>query len=800
MDQQDGLSPSSGLRSAVCVPRRVAFPRWAAAERKGQSIPDWLSESARWYLALMAATWALAPLARWVFGNMPDRGATVSRPMALLAVIWPTWFLAAISPVPFTTVGLWLTVAAFGVAGWYLAWQSGWVTREWLRALLVVEGLSLLAFSAYVGLRGYTPEITFTEQPMDVAFLTSSTMTEEIPPADPWLAGEPINYYYLGYLAHATVGRLAGVPTWSGYNLALAATASMAFIAAAGVAFNAVYRAAGRRWAIAAATLAGFLAVLAGNMHAVIEFLRDRQAAVDQGWWGTIGWSSSRIIVDGDAQTINEFPWFSLLLGDLHPHLTALPFTMLAIALALNLLFLPRTTPASQWLSYALLILTGAVVGALYPLNSLDFPTYLVVMLGALAIRHGLTRVALIQGGVVAVSAIAFWLPFTVRFVPFAGIDDSGLPGWLRDIPLLSRVFTTISWHDGERTSVSEFLTVFGLFWAISVAFLLWQAVASLQESPLDPRASRWIIAGGLVVAIAAVTLPAPVVLLAGLPLAMAIWLLTPSRRSGDLARVAATALFAAAWGLVVLTEFFYVQDVFSGRYNTLFKVYYQAWTMLAIGSAIGASVLIRALARQPLLQGAAVAALATGLLLAAAYPAIATPQWTRVHGPRDWQGLDGAAYMARHSAGDLAAIRWLYDNAEPGDVIIEAPGCSYQIYEVMPTSRMSAFTGVPAIIGWDGHESQWRAGQPELMAELGPRQGDVAAIYADPASPLVDEYDATLLMVGSFEQRGAGSACERAGPYPATAAPGFPGAGWEEVFSSGETTIYRREHDPLRA
>ena len=180
------------------------------------------------------------------------------------------------------------------------------------------------------------------------------------------------------------------------------------------------------------------------------------------------------------------------------------------------------------------------------------------------------------------------------------------------------------------------------------------------------------------------------------------------------------------------------------------------------------------------------------GLLAAVAYPTIATAQWTREFGPREWRGLNSAAFMANLNSDDLAAMQWLYNNAETNDVIIEAPGCSYQVNGGIPTSGLAAMTGVPTIIGWGGHEGQWRAGQPELLGQIGTRQGDVAAIYADPASALVDQYDATLLYVGGYERNGA-PGCDLAGPYPSVANANFPGQGWEPAFTSGETTIYRR-------
>ena len=273
----------------------------------------------------------------------------------------------------------------------------------------------------------------------------------------------------------------------------------------------------------------------------------------------------------------------------------------------------------------------------------------------------------------------------------------------------------------------------------------------------------------------------------------MSLWLV--EQATGATARCATAipeGLYACAFGLIVLTEIFYVQDAFSGRFNTLFKVYYQVWTMLGIAGAVAVVTLIVELRPYPALRTALGVRGRVGLLAAVAYPIIATQQWTREFGPREWRGLNSAAFMANFSPDDLAAMHWLYDNAEQDDVIVEAPGCSYQVNGGIPTSGLAAMTGVPTIIGWGGHESQWRAGQPDLLGQIGARQSDVAAIYTDPSSPLVDQYGATLLFVGSYERDGA-SNCASAGPFPSIAGPDFPGPGWEPVFTSGETIVYRR-------
>jgi uncharacterized membrane protein len=180
-------------------------------------------------------------------------------------------------------------------------------------------------------------------------------------------------------------------------------------------------------------------------------------------------------------------------------------------------------------------------------------------------------------------------------------------------------------------------------------------------------------------------------------------------------------------------------------------------------------------------------------VLIGLAYPVISFKTWTEWNGPREWSGLDGSAFIERYAIEDLAAIDWLVENAEEDDVILEAPGCSYTVNSEVPTGRLAAFSGVPDVIGWTGHEHQWRGGQPELNAEIPVRVQAVAAMYEDPSYPNdFDLYDVTLLYVGRFERDGA-SGCENAGPFPSVNDADYPGPGWTEVFVSGDSKIYRR-------
>ena len=225
---------------------------------------------------------------------------------------------------------------------------------------------------------------------------------------------------------------------------------------------------------------------------------------------------------------------------------------------------------------------------------------------------------------------------------------------------------------------------------------------------------------------------------------------------------------------------------------NTLFKFYYQTWTLFALATAVTVAVLWQAASGIAWRQAVLSTATVTALLAGVAYPIVASYQWTDHFAA--WQGLDGLAYGEETDPDDTAAIRWLSQHAAPGDVVLEAAGCSYHPFNRLPFNRVSAFTGLPTVIGWgNNHQRQWRGGQPELVARIARREADVAAMFADPDSPLFDTYGVTWLFVGEYESGDWRADCESAGPYDLPTPLQQSDSAWEEAFRAGETRIYRR-------
>ncbi|NIV37545.1 MAG: hypothetical protein GWN58_51445, partial [Anaerolineae bacterium] len=192
---------------------------------------------------------------------------------------------------------------------------------------------------------------------------------------------------------------------------------------------------------------------------------------------------------------------------------------------------------------------------------------------------------------------------------------------------------------------------------------------------------------------------------------------------------------------------------VFGVRANTIFKFYFQAWILMGIASAFAVYWLSRGIGRLRASEkvarwGFLVAfwvLFATGMV----YPVLGNIRRADefVNAPR----LDGTAYLAEIQPDDYAAIEWLNEQVSGAPVILEKPGTggSSYVYE----GRVSALTGLPTLLGWSGHENQWR-GSYEIQ---GAREPDIETIYntLDPqaALTLLDKYDITYVYVGPLER-----------------------------------------------
>jgi uncharacterized membrane protein len=253
--------------------------------------------------------------------------------------------------------------------------------------------------------------------------------------------------------------------------------------------------------------------------------------------------------------------------------------------------------------------------------------------------------------------------------------------------------------------------------------------------------------------------------------LASRVWFKLERRPDRQLTFV--LAMFFTALLLTYGVEFVYIRDTFGTRMNTIFKFYYQAWIMMAVASAYAlyyintrAGTALRVVA-----QVLTVILVLGGLI----YPMFAIP--SKANGFQGEPSLDGTRFVENYRPDEAAVIDWLVENTPPDAVIVEAPGGSYTDF-----NTISAHSGRAALLGWGGHELQWR-GSYELP---GQREPVIEMIYQnqDPASirQAVRDYDIDYLIVGPRELSKYSIPPNRQNAYLGL---------WAPVFKQGEYAVY---------
>jgi YYY domain-containing protein len=709
-----------------------------------------------WALAVEILGLAVLPALRVFFANRRD-AALLSRPVGLVLAGWLAWALSLALPFGFSRATILLAVAILAGVSFYSLRRAG---RETAPFWGPEENRGALFFWApaaiFLVIRAAVPEILGAEKFMDLAFFNSLARRPDMPPADPWMAGNTINYYYWGYLLAATVAKAAGVTPFVAYNLAIATFAGYSFAAAACLGFRL------SRGRIAAAIGAGFASVFAGNLTGAFDawakpFARDFDY-----------WHASRVIGSGD--TINEFPFFTFFHADLHPHLLAFPFFLATFAVADRWIeagipesrvqnpeskpaagtFLARSTP---------FLLVALVAAAAIGANLWNAPATAVLLVFAGAARttrgEGLPRLgSALSGALTGAGAVLLALVLTQPYrtsyhLPYNGIGKT---------------------H--ATSGILEFLGVWGILFAVAAAGLLLSAPEETEEGRRRRDfllAAAAVVSLGLAFARKAPAL-APILFLAFLA-GRAAW--RSLRREPDRGVVFAAFLCLLALGMIAGCEVVYFKDSYGEqlhRMNTIFKFYHQAWPLLGIGAAVFADRAWRA-TRAPRRSVAFV-------LVLAVFAALLYPMTAAVSRLRQRDGafsLDARGALGRRNPGDLQAIEWLEQNAPSGSVVLEATGNPYTEY-----ARISTHTGIPTVMGWANHEGLWRSNAPEVMARLEEVRRFYSASDPRAAREILDRYHVTHVIVGDLERT----------TYPdAPRVAAFP---FLESARGGATAIYR--------
>jgi len=763
-----------------------------------------------WFISVILGLLAF-PISFYLFRKSYEKGWLFSKVVAIFIVSYFSWILGFFNYSLATILIVILLMTGFSV---YLFLKMKNEIFEFMNekpaVLIISELFYLFIFIGYALFRSYQPDIIGTEKFMDFAFMNSITRADKMPPFDPWMAGETfkISYYYFGYFIMSVMMKLVNIPNGIAYNLALTYVVGLSALAMVGLGYN-----------LTKNFLIGFLAaaflLLISNIDGFIQVVRHGLSFNDFNWWHT-----SRIIDYKDYDTtINEFPFFSFLLGDIHPHQMAIPFVLLALNIALCFIkYEDKNIFEKNMEKITFIVFAGLVVGGLWFLNSWDFPTYFFIMvLSILSYKFSSEQKvnewmndALISIGLILGIGIVAYLPFTLFFKSQAsgiGITKA-------------------------NTQIKDYVTIFGIMLFPILSFLVfrilnwiyaikYQGMAGIKTKKRNlycPRCSFELREGKLICGQCGYKISGEELMLGGIELpikkgnenALAFFkfLVDPVAFKNNIiyisaAIVAAISLifliyksiidkpnygFFSAVMLIILSivfllaitkveikenqfvilliftgfllslgcEFLHIRDTFGKagehsaleRMNTVFKFYYQTWILFSVAAAYGffwvrhfylkfKPAYVRAI-----WNGAFIFLIFTGLF----YPVAASV--VKTDGFKGYVTLDGSEFLETRYPGDYQAIQWIKANIKDTPIILEAHGAEYTEY-----ARISSFTGLPTVLGWPGHELQWRG----TWDEQGKRMADIDKIYTttdiNEAQSLIKKYNIKYVYVGILEK-----------------------------------------------
>lgn len=818
-----------------------------------------------WYLLLTLLGWLTFPLAWQLFPGLTDRGFSLARALGLLFWGYLFWVLASLGVIQNNTDGLFFSFLLVFSASAFVFWKSqasgeksilAWIKTN-VRLIISVELLFFLGFAAWAFVRASNPNIETAggEKTMELAFINAILRSPAFPPHDPWLSGYSISYYYFGYVMTAMLAKAAATPGAVAHNLMLALVFALSAIGAYGIIYNLL--AAWRKnhahdpgKPLTGLPLLGPLFLLfVSNYAGLLEILHSRgifwkfstDGTASSAFWSWLGikhldqppslplqwtptrfiwwWQDSRVIQDIDLagnvrEIIDEFPAFSYMLGDLHPHVLAMPFGLLITAAALNL-FLGGWKGEMKIRGFRLLVspqnfLSAALLlGGMAFLNTWDILFGFALLAGTYVLVQARSSgwswqrlVDLFAFGVpLGLLAILLYLPFYVGFSSQAGgilpnLDSPtrGTHLWVMFAPLLLALFAFIAYLWRTKKLPAKWVTGVGL--SLGLTLMLWifsWLLALLVQFKQPDFSANYLASQGFVSLLPFFQAASLKRLQSIASLLTLLALLIPSlaflARGGSKAQEneadenpgdeqlpstenlqpAGFVIFLVLLGtLVVLApEFVYLRDLFGYRINTVFKFYFQAWQLWSLAAALGVAVMLHELhgAWRWITSGIFGLVILAGL----AFPAFALPNKTNnFQVPAFIQLVESGRLTGDPTPIRTALSAWTLDGARlfhgwyPDDsaaadwlagqpIGVVAEAASNDAYS--DYGRISVYSGQPAVLGWWWHEYQWR-GTFEQQDE---RRGDLALLYQtsewEQADAILQKYDIRYVVVGTLER-----------------------------------------------
>lgn len=315
-------------------------------------------------------------------------------PAAIFTAVGFSWSVARVIALPVLAFLPYVLAQSFALPLPHFLWGivlvialiSLWRQRSRLdfSEIIASEKVFLITFVSILTLNSFHPALYWGEKPMDLSLLGYFLRLEHGPIFDPWAYMSELKYYALGYFSWALPAKAAALKLEQAYVYSLASIAGL-MAQAAFVFFHWLKP----QWSVRLSILLPLLGTL-GIINSILK-----NSITEMSFF----WSASRVFEFGH---FTEYPLWSFLFADLHPHVMAYPLVVLVIGGILK-----ATLKAPQQWD---IIVTAVALAWLPWLNAWDF-----VLLAPIAfvvlISHGrevLNRTSV--GAAIGIVVMALWI------------------------------------------------------------------------------------------------------------------------------------------------------------------------------------------------------------------------------------------------------------------------------------------------------------------------------------------------------------------------------------------------------
>ena len=667
---------------------------------------NWILITLQWYITLLAIGMVFTPLTKKIFKSFNfDFGYPFAKTLGIILLSYFVFVLGIVKVLPFDRMGLIFALCLFAIINWVIYKKQRKDVINHVSTIIILEEiLFIFCLFFWTFIRSQEPSIHGLEKFMDFGFMNSLLRTKFFPPKDIWYSPEPINYYYFGHLSGALLIKLSNIKASIGYNLILATIFAQGVTQVFSLVINIIKRydqKLNQFKAIIYGLIGAYFINLGGNLHTIYLFTKGYPNETPIPFWKIMSWFNPTSYWYPNATrfipfTIHEFPSYSYVVADLHGHVFDIPFVLLTLGILFIFFTNKLRTDAACRVSTTIFL--GFMAAIHYMTNAFDGPIYILLTLIVFFFMFGISVKFLINTITLIASFIFFSLPFSWFFKPFvSGIGVNCSPKFLTDFKKIGPFLFEAG--NCQISPIWMLFVLWGFFW-ISFSIFIYIKNRASQNNETMKQSNNFII-----------------------------------------------ILFSFGIFLTIIPEFFYIKDIYPAHFraNTMFKLGYQAFSMMGLASIV-TFYLLKNIKRSIVYYLLSIV-FVVFLFFPSIYPYFSVPSY---YGKLDRKvQVDGQIWLKDRNLEDYEIIDYLNKNEKEQPIILEAQGDSYTDYE-----RISAFTGLPTVAGWWVHEWLWR-GSSDIV---GKRIPEVVSLYESnnisETKSLIKKYQIKYVVISRLERQ----------------------------------------------